>query len=87
MAKRRKVKRHTRHSHAAKELSDDQEFQLMAMILDKFLWLGTGLIGIGLFFMLYNTDVYSGVPYAAAGLGIMIVFGLTIIRYFENYSS
>lgn len=59
----------------------------MAMVLDKFLWLGIAFIGIGLYFMLSNADIYAGVPYAAAGLGVMIVFGLTIVRYFENYSS
>jgi hypothetical protein len=85
MAKRRT--RHKGHRHPVKHLSDAQEFELMKLVLDKFLWLGMALIGVGIYFMIARLDLYDGVPYILSGLGVMLVFGLTIVRYFESYSS
>ena len=83
----RRIERHRAHRHPRKDLSDEQEFHLMTLVLDKFLWLGTILIGVGIYFMIRSEDVFEGVPYIGAGIGIIIVFGITIVRYFEHYSS
>jgi hypothetical protein len=80
MARRRKKKQ------LYKKLTSDQEFHLMALILDKFLWLGIALIGFGIFRMISRSVPTDGVPYILSGLGVMIVFGAVIVRYFEGHT-
>ncbi|MBD3318542.1 hypothetical protein GF342_01395 [Candidatus Woesearchaeota archaeon] len=83
----KKQKRHIGHKHPYKELTDEQEFQLMKIVLDKFLWLGTVFIGIGLYLALTEPDLYAGVKFAAVGIGVMIFFWFAVVRYFENHTS
>ena len=80
-------KQHRKHKHPYKVLNDEQEFQLMKMVLDKFLWLGTVFIGIGLYLAISKPDLYAGVSYGAVGIGVMIFFWFAVVRYFENHTS
>lgn len=77
---------HTTHRHRYKTLSDDQEFHLMTIVLDKFLWLGLAFIGIGLYFMIARVNIFEGLPYVFSGLAVMIVFVFVIVRFFERYT-
>ncbi|RJQ19788.1 hypothetical protein C4580_05075 [Candidatus Woesearchaeota archaeon] len=66
-----------------RRLSGAEEFDIMKMVLDKFLWLGTGLLGFGIYRSL-AVDVQDGLWYILAGALVMILFAWFIISEFER---
>ncbi len=65
-----------------RRLSEKEEFDIMKMVLDKFLWLGIGVMAFGL----YKSLVYSfkaGVWFIAAGAIILLLFAWFVVREFE----
>lgn len=66
-----------------RRLSGSEEFDIMKMVLDKFLWLGTGLLGFGIYHSL-AVDVQDGLWYILAGALVMILFAWFIISEFER---
>ena len=65
-----------------KRLTNDQEFQIMKLVLDKFLWIGFILIGVGMY-MMYTTGIAIGLAWTAAGVIILILFMMLLIREYE----
>jgi len=65
-----------------KRLSYQEEFDIMKMVLDKFLWLGTALMGFGLYTSIATT-FFDGVYYIVSGALLMLLFAWLIIREFE----
>ena len=65
-----------------KRLSEHEEFEIMKIVLDKFLWLGTALMGFGLYTSIAGT-FFDGVYYIVAGAFLMLLFAWLIIREFE----
>ena len=43
------------------KLSQQQEFEILKLVLDKFLWLGVTLIGLAMYFMISTGDLQSNV--------------------------
>ena len=66
-----------------RRLTHTEEFEIMKLVLDKFLWLGVALMGWGLYLSIDKTFV-EGVYYILAGTIVMIVFAWFIIREFEQ---
>ena len=66
-----------------RRLAAHEEFEIMKLVLDKFLWLGTVLLGVGLYFSL-TTDVQTGMWYVLAGALVMIAFAWFIVKEFER---
>lgn len=65
-----------------KRLSQTQEFEIMKLVLDKFLWLGFGIMAFGLYKTL--TDVFStGLMYILIGIVVLVVFLIMIVREYE----
>lgn len=65
-----------------KRLSEHEEFEIMKIVLDKFLWLGTALMGFGIYKFISAT-ITEGIYYVAAGALFMLLFAWLIIREFE----
>lgn len=63
-------------------LTEQEEFSIMKLVLDKFLWLGTALMGYGLYVTIART-LLEGSYYFISGAVIMLVFAWIIIREFE----
>ncbi|MBI2141928.1 hypothetical protein HYU15_00370, partial [Candidatus Woesearchaeota archaeon] len=40
-----------------RKLSQQQEFEIMKLVLDKFLWLGFGIMSFGLYQLYVTTDL------------------------------
>ncbi|HLF54289.1 MAG TPA: hypothetical protein VI612_01035 [Candidatus Nanoarchaeia archaeon] len=70
----RKVKR---------RLSEHEEFEIMKLVLDKFLWIGTALLGWGLFRSL-AVDFTDGFWYILTGALVMLVFSWIVVKEFEQ---
>jgi len=67
-----------------KRLTQHEEFEIMKLVLDKFLWLGFGIMAFG-FYMLarYGLDeLWRGAAFMLTG---MIVLGLFVVLLVKEY--
>jgi hypothetical protein len=72
-----------KHPHAGKRrLSQSEEFDIMKLVLDKFLWLGTAIAGFGLY-TAFTQGFTEGIVYLAAGFIFFLLFAWIIIKEFE----
>lgn len=65
-----------------KRLSDAQEFEIMKMVLDKFLWLGFGIMAYGLYLM-FSESIPIGLAWMIAGIVILFLFTRIIVKEYE----
>ena len=66
-----------------KRMTDDQEFQIMKLVLDKFLWLGFLVMGWGMFQSLSYGTILAGIWEMIAGAVLLIIFMIIIIKEYE----
>lgn len=66
-----------------KRMSEQQEFEVMKLVLDKFLWLGFIVMGYGLFKVLDVGAALPGLWYMIAGAVILILFMIIIVKEYE----
>ncbi|MFP4403260.1 MAG: hypothetical protein ACLFPJ_02840 [Candidatus Woesearchaeota archaeon] len=67
-----------------KKLTQQQEFEIMKLVLDKFLWLGFGIMAFGLFIALRTIDNFThGLSLMIIGAIILILFMLLLIKEYE----
>ena len=65
-----------------RRLSEQQEFEIMKMVLDKFLWLGFGIMAYGLYLM-YNVTIPVGLVWMIAGAIVLLLFTWIIVKEYE----
>jgi len=65
-----------------KRLTQQQEFEIMKLVLDKFLWLGFIVMGFGMYEMFYNT-VPIGLAWIVVGAILLILFMILIVKEYE----
>ena len=65
-----------------RRLSEQQEFEIMKMILDKFLWLGFGIMAFGLYQM-YTETIQIGLSWMISGAVILLIFVWIIVKEYE----
>ena len=65
-----------------RRLSEQQEFEIMKMVLDKFLWIGFGIMTYGLWLM-YNSAIQIGLSWIIAGAVILFIFSWIIVKEYE----
>jgi len=65
-----------------KRLTEQQEFEIMKLVLDKFLWLGLLLMVFGLYRM-FTSTVSSGIYFLITGIVIMVLFLVLIIKEYQ----
>ncbi len=56
-----------------RRLSEAQEFEIMKLVLDKFLWVGFGIMVYGLFKM-FDATIQIGLAWMIAGAVILFLF-------------
>ncbi len=67
-----------------RRMTPDQEFQIMKMVLDKFLWLGFIIMAFGLYLMIRAPELmYKGFTMIIAGGIVLILFTILIVKEFE----
>jgi len=66
-----------------RRLTGSEEFEIMKLVLDKFLWIGTIAMGFGLYLSIAQ-DVTEGMYYILAGALVLVTFAFIIIREFER---
>lgn len=65
-----------------RKLTEREEFEIMKLVLDKFLWVGIIILGYGLFVSL-TSSVNTGMWYIIAGAAVLVLFAWFVIREFE----
>ncbi len=80
-----KAKKQKLASSGKKQLSEDQEFQIMKLVLDKFLWLGFLVMVYGLWQLLASgwDALGDALLTFIAGAIILVVFMVIIVREYE----
>ena len=66
-----------------RRLSEHEEFEIMKLVMDKFLWVGTALMGWGLYRSI-AVDFSDGVWYIVAGALVMLVLSWIIVQEYEQ---
>jgi len=65
-----------------KRLTQSEEFEIMKLVLDKFLWLGFGVMGFGLYNMFTKT-LLTGIAWMVVGIVILLLFMVIIVKEYE----
>jgi hypothetical protein len=66
-----------------KRMSVDQEFQIMKLVLDKFLWLGFIVMGWGMYTSINASEILPGLWYMIAGAVLLFLFMILIVKEYE----
>ena len=65
-----------------RRLSEQQEFEIMKLVLDKFLWLGFIIMGFGLY-QTFAVGIPIGLMWMAAGAVVLILFMILVVKEYE----
>ncbi len=65
-----------------KKLTGQQEFEIMKLVLDKFLWLGFVVMAYGLWSM-FNETIQTGLTWIVVGAVLLILFVVLIVKEYE----
>lgn len=68
-----------------KRLTQSEEFEIMKLVLDKFLWLGFGIMAFGLYKMVTDT-LLTGIAWLIAGIVVLLLFMVIIVKEYEIIS-
>ena len=66
-----------------KRMTEEQEFEIMRLVLDKFLWLGFIVMGWGMYTSIRDASVLPGLWYMIAGAVLLFLFVIIIIKEYE----
>lgn len=65
-----------------KRLTSQQEFEIMKLVLDKFLWLGFIVMGFGMYQM-FASSIPVGLVWIVTGAILLILFMVLIVKEYE----
>ena len=65
-----------------RRLSEQQEFEIMKLVLDKFLWLGFIILSFGVYQMA-AADFADGLVWFGAGIIFLVLFIILIVKEYE----
>ncbi len=66
-----------------KRLTQDQEFQIMKLVLDKFLWLGFIVLGYSVYLGAIADSWGPAIAWGISGVIILVLFMMLIVREYE----
>jgi hypothetical protein len=69
-----------------KRLTHDQEFQIMKLVLDKFLWLGFVVLAYAVYLGAVKDDFGPALAWGISGVVILVLFMVLIVREYEILS-
>ena len=65
-----------------RRLTKSEEFEILKLVLDKFLWLGFAIMAFGLF-NIFQGDFVGGLTWMIIGSIVLILFIVIIVKEFE----
>lgn len=77
------AKKRSKISSKKKQLTAEQEFEVMKLVLDKFLWLGFLVMGWGMYVAIRDSSILPGLWYLVAGAILLLLFLVVITKEYE----
>ncbi len=69
---------------AKKHLSKEEEFEILKLVLDKFLWIGVLIMGYGFYKLIASSaNIWHSLLILAAGVVIMLLFTWLLFREYN----
>lgn len=65
-----------------KRLTEQQEFEIMKLVLDKFLWIGFIILSLGVYQMAVSSFA-NGLIWFGSGILFLILFIILIVKEYE----
>ena len=65
-----------------KRLTEQQEFEIMKLVLDKFLWVGFAIMAFGAYKMAVE-NLVNGLLWFGAGVFLLILFVILMVKEYE----
>lgn len=66
-----------------KRLTQDQEFQIMKLVLDKFLWMGFIVLGYAIYLGVLREEWVNAIAWGISGAIILVLFMVLVVREYE----
>ena len=66
-----------------KQLSRQEEFEIMKLVMDKFLWLGVGIMALGFYRLVSVADFWEGFSILIAGAVILLIFMAILLKEYK----
>ena len=66
-----------------KRMTQAEEFEIMKIVIDKFLWVVTIIMVYGLFVIITGSNLLDGILYLMAGVILLIIFMIIIVKEYE----
>ncbi len=66
-----------------RRMTKAQEFEIMKLVLDKFLWLGFIVMGWGMYQSLSQSSVLAGIWFMISGAILLLIFLVMIVKEYE----
>ena len=66
-----------------KKLTQDQEFAIMTLVLDKFLWAGLFILLYGFYVAVQGVAIQTGFWIMGAGAVLLIIFTALLLKEYE----
>jgi hypothetical protein len=68
---------------AKKKLSRQEEFEILKLVLDKFLWVGVAIMLYGLYKTVTETSLGFGIWIMVGGAFLLVLLMVLLIREYE----
>jgi hypothetical protein len=68
---------------AKKKLTLSEEFEIMKMVLDKFLWISTIVLIYGIYLIITQGDIVSGFYFFITSIIILMLFMILLVKEYE----
>jgi len=66
-----------------KRLTQNEEFEVMKLVLDKFLWVGTLIMLYGFYIMTQGRPLIDAILLVLAGAVVLVLFMVLIVKEYE----
>lgn len=78
-------RKHPRGISGKRLLTHDQEFEIMKLVLDKFLWVGLGVMVYGIWKLVSNglAGLLEGLGFVVVGAVVLMLFMAVLVKEFE----
>jgi len=73
----------TKLKKVKKRLTISEEFEIMKLVLDKFLWIATLVLVYGVYVVIEKNQFMSGIYFFVTGIVILLMFMYLILREYE----
>ncbi len=66
-----------------KKLTISEEFEILKLVLDKFLWIATFMLVYGTYMVLAKQDIDGSLYFFVTGIVVLIIFMIILVKEYE----